>query len=226
MNKKRQKAKLKKSKKAKSEEKQNEKEGIRNRYASMGVSNYYEKHGKEYKNPHEKRVHGALSNFMENTLPKLIPSVKGLENIKWNKLLDLCCGSGEVTLFYENYHKKGIKLNILGCDPFTFEAYEKRTSKKALKYNFNEIQNGKLNELIEKRGKFEVIICSYALHLCDISKLPLIIYNLSLISSFFMVITPHKKPNLKRKWGLNLICETVYERVRIRFYESLNFVET
>ena len=77
-------------------------------------------------------------------------------------ILDLCCGSGEITLSLPNY-------NVIGLDPYTNKSYYNRTRKNSLNLTFQDIANGKLE------NNFDCIICSYALHLCDKSLLPLLL---------------------------------------------------
>lgn len=59
-------------------------QAVRNGYAELGVKNYYLKHSSDYTNPHEKIIHKLLKIAEEN-------------NYLGKKILDLCCGSGEVT---------------------------------------------------------------------------------------------------------------------------------
>ena len=76
-------------------------EAIRNMYAQMGVDNFYKEHGNEYKNPHTEIINQLLSKVDVG-----------------DKILDLCCGSGEVT-------KNFLNKDIIGCDPYTFNLYQK-----------------------------------------------------------------------------------------------------
>src|ERR1017187_9783823 len=107
-------------------------------YATYGVEGYYRNHA--YRNPHIARVQALMLEY----LPKLDVS----------NVLDLACGSGEVTEML-NYTS-----NITGCDPFTGFDYIKRTGRPCLPYSFEQIVQLGLPE------KYSLIVCSYALHLC------------------------------------------------------------
>ena len=74
--------------------------------------------------------------------------------------------------------------------------------------------NGKLEE------KFDVIFCSFALHLAEDSLLPNILYNLSQISNNLVILTPHKKPDIKLYYELDL--ELYHEKIRLRKYKKIN----
>lgn len=162
-------------------------EAIRNMYKNIGIDNFYKEYGNDYKNPHAEIINHLLKN------------VDVGENI-----LDLCCGSGEVT-------KNFLDKNIIGCDPYTYELYKKNTNKKILTYNFKDIAMGSLSSY-----KFDTIICSFALHLCEESMLNLILYQLAYISEKLIIITPHKRPEVKNYWELKK--EIIYKKVRLREY--------
>ena len=70
--------------------------------------------------------------------------------------------------------------------------------------------------------KYDTIVCSYALHLCDSSKLPIVIYQLSLITNRLIVISPHKKPKINEEWGFNLTENYYLNKIRIKIYKSNN----
>ena len=120
-------------------------EAIRNMYAQMGVDNFYKEHGNEYKNPHTEIINQLLSKVDVG-----------------DKILDLCCGSGEVT-------KNFLNKDIIGCDPYTFNLYQKETGKPVLTFSFKDIATGALADY-----QFDTIICSFAMHLCEPSMLNLV----------------------------------------------------
>ncbi len=80
---------------------------IRKLYEKYGVREYYEKHSNNYENPHLPQI------------KKLITKNKDKFNLK--KVLDLCCGRGEVTKILQELNVK----NIYGLDPYFKEIYEK-----------------------------------------------------------------------------------------------------
>ncbi|ETO35551.1 conserved fungal protein [Reticulomyxa filosa] len=215
---------------------------IRNQYAALGVENYYITFGSEYKNPHEPQLIAGLHKFFKQL--KAEPYCIDIcdTSQKLQKYLDLCCGSGEMTLGLCQYLMKSNKykewykgIEITGNDPYTYDAYTNRIFGKqanesdnsksvlqtivqsnVLKYTFVDIVGGCLTE-----KHYDMILCSYALHLCsEKSLLQSLCWNLHLISSYLLIVTPHKKPDISVCWGWSLLYESLIDRVRFRFYKS------
>ena len=170
---------------------------IRTAYATQGVIPFYKSHGNTYRNPHEPTVHECLDMVIQKHTPCL------------DKVLDLACGSGEITCHLPT------TSNVVGIDPYTQDAYEFRIGKKPLSYSFEEIGRGAIRD-----HRYDLIICSFALHLVAYSYLPSICYELALISPRLLILTPHKRPILR--WGWTLIDEFLHNRVRARYYERQN----
>ena len=177
---------------------QPELKAIRNEYEQHSVKGFYEQFGDEYRNPHESAIKQVLH----------------LAVAKWqrdfSKVLDLACGSGEVTLALKSLGC----CNIDGIDPYTGNAYFNRTGQVAEAYTFEDIASG----IISDRS-YSLIVCSFAMHLVNSSRLPLLAYQLRLISNSMIIITPHKRPELKPEWGWTLLDEIKCDRVRARFYK-------
>ena len=172
---------------------------IRNEYASHGVRGYYEQHGAQYRNPHEQAVARALINAVRAWGCDL------------GRVLDLACGSGEATLALQSLNVGAID----GVDPYTGRAYQARTGQAAEPLSFEDIAAGAL------AGRhYSLIVCSYALHLLQSSRLPRLAYTLSHLAPALLVLTPHKRPHLRPEWGWALAGEMVVERVRVRYYLS------
>lgn len=144
-------------------------ESIRKGYEELGVDNYYEEHKDDYSNPHK------------IIIQKLLVYAKNNWKLG-NNLLDLCCGSGEVSEIF-------LDKNIIGLDLYTKELYELRTNKKCYQLSFKDIV---INGL---ENKYDTIICSFALHLCEESMLPILLYRLSQSSNKLLILTPHKRPD-------------------------------
>lgn len=170
-----------------------ENKSIRNLYKEQGVELFYKNNSTTYHNPHEKIIHEHIKHFF-----KYIN--------KNDKILDLCCGSGEVSRFLLQH---GFN-NIVGCDPFTHENYKLKTNLNCLTHDFKYLSNNKLNT------EFDLIICSFALHLCDKSLLPNLLFNLSLITKKLIIISPNKKPDINVYFYLNE--EFYLNKVRGKFY--------
>jgi SAM-dependent methyltransferase len=169
---------------------------IRPQYENLGVQGFYQAHGATYRNPHEKQIRVLLE--------QLAP------DLDLSNTLDLACGSGEVSL---KLLELGAKVS--GIDPFTAEAYLKRTGLTAENLNFEQIADG----ILENR-QYSLIICSFAMHLMPISRLPLLTYQLANISPQLLILTPHKRPILKPEWGYALETEQSFERVKAKLFKS------
>jgi len=132
-----------------------------------------------------------------------------------DNVLDLACGSGEVTLALINC---GI-ISVNGIDPYTENAYRTRTGKEAGKLTFAQISNG---ELATKT--YSLIICSFALHLLQSSELPLVLLQLSVIAPNLVIITPNKKPTIDIAMGWSMLKEIELSRVKARLYQSTQLI--
>lgn len=175
-------------------------DSVRNGYEKFGVENYYKLHSKDYKNPHRSIIEKILSDTRCN------------QYIKGN-VLDLCCGSGEVTKILKS---RGLCNECIGCDPYTYDLYKEETGCQCLQYSFKDIALGVLSS-----EDYSVIVCSFALHLCESSMLDTVLYQLSRISDILIIITPHKRPEIRNYW--NLVDEFVVDRVRCRIYKRSVF---
>jgi len=169
---------------------------IREAYKKFGVDAFYKENGNNYINPHIDVVR-QLTKYAEDNY-----------DIKTN-ILDLCCGSGEVTLALSN------KLNIIGNDPYTRDNYIKNTGRKCLQFSFDDIQAGLLKD------NFDTVFCSFALHLCEQSKLQQVLWQLSLVCEKLIIITPHKRPDCNGI-SFRLIDEVKEGKCKLRLYTSKN----
>lgn len=176
---------------------------IRAHYVEQGAEAYYALHGSSYRNPHELRLQQALAEMLHRrALPSSSP------------VLDLACGSGEVTLALRD---RGF-TNVTGVDPYTGEAYRRRTGQPARAESFATIAQGAL-----QADRYHLIVCSYALHLITPSRLPELAVQLALCSKSLLVLTPHKRPQIGSAWGWQGVEEITVQRVRARWYQSLLF---
>ena len=75
-----------------------------------------------------------------------------------------------------------------------------------------------------KGGRYDIVICSFALHLCSKGEIWGLLYALSLCSRWFVVLAPGKGPEVGADTGWERKGkEIIVERVRGRVYRSLNF---
>ncbi len=172
---------------------------IRPAYEEHGVTGFYQQFGSSYRNPHETIIQSLLKSVI----------------LEWkldlSSVLDLACGSGEATLVLQELGEK-----VSGIDPYTFEAYLERTGLHAEKFSFDDLANG----VLEGRS-YSLIVCSFALHLVELSKLPMLMFQLAQVTDTLLILTPHKRPKLKPEWGWNLEQEILEDRVRARLYRTL-----
>ncbi len=171
---------------------------IRDKYQSYGVKNFYQYHSKDYNNPHENLIKESINYIYNNW------------DINFDSVLDLAAGNGVITKCLNDlgFH------NIDAVDPYMNKEYEKNIKKKCDKISFDDIMKGSLSD-----RKYSTIICSFALHLVEVSKLPHLLYSLSNISNDLLILSPHKKPIIKEDWFWKLKNEMVLNKVRSRLYE-------
>ncbi len=172
---------------------------IRPAYEEHGVTGFYQQFGSSYRNPHE--------TILQSLLKRVLLEWK----LELEHVLDLACGSGEATLVLQELGAK-----VSGIDPYTFEAYFERTGLHAETFSFDDIANG----MLEGR-RYSLIVCSFALHLVENSKLPMLMFQLAQITDTLLVLTPHKRPQIKPEWGWTLEQEILEDRVRARLYRTL-----
>lgn len=171
---------------------------IRHHYEELGAQAFYEKYGVAYRNPHE----AAIGVVLRAVVPEW--------DLDLARVLDLACGSGEATLVLRDLGAGQID----GVDPYTGGAYLARTGQAAESLGFEQIAAGALAE-----RRYSLIVCSFAMHLLPASRLPALLFRLAELASQLLILTPHKRPELKRAWGWELTQEGVLERVRARLYQ-------
>lgn len=184
------------------EPKDSQENAIRNQYAKLGVDAYYEQNGDNYENPHFPLIEELLQ--------------KNKERIDYSQVLDLSCGSGEVTSVLQ---EMGFDQSV-GCDPFTHKLYRKKTQKPCFEWTFKDILKGKLT------GNYSAIICSFAMHLAEEKDLYSLCLKLFQCSEQLIIITPHKRPQLENIAGVEKSFEDFaltykQKKVRLKAYQSL-----
>lgn len=176
-----------------------EPQAIRKAYETHGVRAFYVTRGSAYRNPHERQIRRSLEIAVRSG------------DLDFTRVLDLAAGSGEATLALRELGAAAID----GIDPFTFEAYQQRTGQPARRETFEQISGGAL------AGRdYSLIVCSFAMHLVERSRLPQLAMQLSFIADQLLILTPHKRPTIRAEWGWSLESERVAERVRSRLYWS------
>jgi hypothetical protein len=172
-------------------------------YVACGPAQYYREHGRDYRNPHEP------------ILRELIRRTVSAWSLDLSHVLDLAAGSGEVTLALRDLSDAPPGMQIDAIDPFTGDAYAARTGSRCETFTFEAIAAGAL------RGRsYSLIVCSFAMHLVEESRLPALAWALAEIAPHLLILTPHKRPNLKPAWRWVLTREMLHDRVRARLYDS------
>ena len=171
-----------------------------------GVEQFYESHGDHYRNPHEPVLRKIFRNLLG----------RWSRQISFRRTLDLACGSGEASLFVKEFFEKqgftvavgtvpeelpegqDLTIFIEGADPFTADAFEERLGVAASTYSFEDIEEGVLSD----RGvRYDTIICSYALHLVEPTRMLGTCQQLAMSAAHLIVVTPHKKPDITVAMG-------------------------
>ena len=176
-------------------------DSIRGAYEKHGPREFYRASGATYRNPHEPALQRSIRAAVEACRPDL------------SRVLDLAAGSGEATLIFRELGA----TQVDGIDPYTADAYASRTGQPAEPLGFEDVAAGAL-----AGRSYTLVVCSFALHLCDRSRLPAVCSQLSLVGKSLLVLTPHKRPHVRAEWGWELQGEAVVERVRWRYYRSAN----
>lgn len=212
---------------------------------SFGVDKYYEAVSSTYRNP----SYGAIRVMLWNSLTNLYK--QDLHNAPAGtfKVLDLAAGAGEATtvlfewfeackkklgnrrLEVTNISESTPRPEVFATDPFTEPAFQKQHPDiKFMPLSFAESAD-------IPYSNFSLTICSFALHLVSSSsELWSCLDVLSRKSQWLLIISPHKKPEIKNSvWGWtrwdtkswtadeNDTAEIVQERVRGRLYRSNNY---
>ena len=192
----------------------------------QGVDRFYEKNGNSYHNPHEPKLKRVFQLMLQKW---------GVEVVNFNRVLDLACGSGEVSAAIQTFFTARNRSVVLGpinvndeidpdkiyieaADPFTHEAYEKRLGLVPQTYSFADVEGGILSD-----KQFDVTISSYAMHLIDQSRLFTTCQALALVSAKLIVISPHKRPEIAPSMGWTLEEEFTETKVHVKLYRSMFF---
>src|SRR5262245_42733465 len=101
---------------------------IRRQYERHGVAGYYSQFGDAYRNPSEAAIREVMRAVVEDW------------RLDLERVLDLACGSGEITLALRELGGRSIE----GIDPHTGEAYLARTGQRAEPVSFEQIAAGAL----------------------------------------------------------------------------------
>jgi hypothetical protein len=159
-------------------------DSIRARYETYGAEGYYREHGGQYANPHYPEVAALLA--------RNIHRIDG-----GGEILDFSAGGGEVTLALRGL---GVEA-ISGCDPFTFALYTQQTGRPCLPLSFKDVIREGLP------SAYSAIIASFALHLCPEKDLFSLCWRLLEAAPQLVVLTPHKRPELEKLPGLQVLWE-------------------
>lgn len=175
-----------------------EPDSVRAGYVAHGVAGYYARFGATYHNPHEEAVAEAIALAHRRAALPL------------GRVCDLACGSGEAT-------RALLALgaaDVVGVDPYTAAAYRAATGRAALGCTFADVAAGALADA----GPFDLVVCSFALHLAERSRLPALTWALSRVCDELLVLSPHKRPPIGL--GFVEVDAFAHRRVRVRRFLS------
>ena len=173
---------------------------IRPLYDEHGAEGYYRTFADTYENPHFPEIRALLE--------------RNFGRFDCSAVLDFAAGGGEVTQVLQGL---GVR-DITGCDPFTFDLFEKNTRCTCLHLSFMDVIKKGLP------SRYSVIISSFALHLCPVKDLFSLSWQLFDAAPLLIVLTPHKRPELEHLEGINLVWEDFAmtgkgKKVRMKAYE-------
>jgi hypothetical protein len=170
---------------------------IRGEYEKSSPDDYYKTKSHEYSNPHKHRIQKCLDYL--------------IDNYEIDDFLDLSCGDGLVSDYLQ---KRGF-TDFSATDPYFCDIWNKKfVDKKCYSLSFEDISKNGLPE------RFDTIICSYALHLCEKSHLNSLLYQLSLSCDKLVVISPSKYPQINEDF-FELIDYKIVDRSHIKIYKSI-----
>lgn len=209
---------------------------------SFGVDNYYKAVESTYRNP----SYGAIRTMLWNALTNFY--AHECNDQTKLKILDLAAGAGEATTVLFEWFKacqtntgnrrlKTCKISstsnppeVFATDPFTELAFRECHPN----IPFAPLSFAQCADIPE--DGFSLTICSFAMHLVtSTSELWSCLEVLSRKSQWLLIISPHKKPEIKPIWGWarwntdnwtqddSHTFEILQERIHGRLYRSNNF---
>jgi len=175
---------------------------IRPLYEEHGAEGYYREFSDDYENPHLQQIRALL----ERNYARFDCS---------GQVLDFAAGGGEVASVLQSLGTK----NMIGCDPFTHALFERKTGLPCLRHDFKDVIRNGLS------GQYSLIVSSFAMHLCPAKDLFSLTWNLLQAAPLLVIITPHKRPELEKLQGIELLWEDAVEtergkKVRMKGYGS------
>ena len=140
-------------------------------------------------------------------------------------------------------HAKDFDVFIDASDPFTYKAYDSRFPLlRCDTFSFEDIEDGAFSLQVENEKeeddddklddggadngemgeapRYDLIVCCFALHLAQESRMHCLFTQLALNCRHLIVVTPHKRPDVKEQMGFRLVEEALLERVRVRLYRT------
>ena len=81
---------------------------VRSGYEELGIEGYYKTHSADYNNPHIKELEYLLIQEIN-------------KDYFGTNILDLCCGSGEVTNILKQYERKSFEKALSAIEYVTLE---------------------------------------------------------------------------------------------------------
>lgn len=165
-------------------------------------------------NPHFSGVRKVMNTFMDGYYLSRLPTETTV------LIHDLACGSGEVTSSLQEWSNSRWpststlpshlpqksylvsflsrpELKIVASDPYTAQAYYKRTQQHCLPISFSDIaEDGLPSEEEGGEEVYDLVFCSFALHLAG-NHLFGLLDQLSRRTRYLVIVAPHKNPHVR-----------------------------
>lgn len=178
---------------------------VKEAYDILGAEQFYDEFGDKYSNPSNTYLEAALSRALTKW-----DEIGFLAKPSWEdghplqRILDLACGSGEATaaLLKWGQTQPGMAEVIDAADPFTYEAYERATGRKAYQWSFADIAKG---EVLQGRPVYDAVLCTFCLHLLNRTEMFDTLKALAPASRLLIIASPTKKVRVSLGTGWEVL---------------------
>ncbi|KAJ3197153.1 hypothetical protein HK101_005670 [Irineochytrium annulatum] len=157
------------------------------------------------------------------------------------RVLDLACGSGEATecllsavsLLKAKYIKSAgadgwpvfDQLHAWCCDPYTSSSVLSQGLSHCSGFSFEDIADGALRSVGDGGLRVHMVVCSFALHLVEGSRMGALLAELAACARWLVVVSPTKRPAMDGSgafgWEEVRGAAMVVERIHFRVFGSL-----
>eukprot|EP00930_Biecheleria_cincta_P105948 TRINITY_DN9907_c1_g1_i1.p1 TRINITY_DN9907_c1_g1~~TRINITY_DN9907_c1_g1_i1.p1 ORF type:complete len:401 (-),score=57.55 TRINITY_DN9907_c1_g1_i1:127-1329(-) len=173
----------------------------------LGVEAYY--NNTIWYNPLERQLRACLHTALElwNSRGLFNKSDYDADTHPLGKVLDLACGSGEASLalldWAEGWH--GAVKCLEAADPFNSDSYLLRTGRRAHLWSFEDVAEGVLAAKCREvetgllEPAFDLVLCSFAMHLLKDPMLHKTLQALSEASRLLLIVSSREEPIVRHE---------------------------